>query len=443
MRGGRTLWIQTLLLASLPLWGTFGASTSPLNPPAPKLSIHLWSRDSAVLVCRASEGHQGVLFKLFRFTKEVDSMELSPTEEVLFNVQLTPAIKPELFCCMYKNQQGLYSAFSPYLPIKHQLDVAPTLAVPTLPNPILSVEPASGMVERGDTMYFSCSIPSLQSTHKPTSILLRTSSAGESMIIQQHDAHVSNLESQPEVFSVGPVKQGEGGEYACIYYMTIGEDVVNSTVSNKIQITVKDGLPVPTLILQQHTQVWHMLCTGSPAYPGAVYTLYLLDSQLPVASHRVQVTSHETTFPVPVQDTLLALFQCQYSVLLSGKWIHSERSRSLSISKALPPPSTPDTSGVDWPLILGSSATVVLILCSLTLLVVVVHKKVKAAADEKKKRQEAKFWTQVHSKDHVVDITLRCTSVTSQEWASGDTGTDTNSRSPLWNSHSTFANPIH
>ncbi|XP_077381006.1 uncharacterized protein LOC144020948 isoform X2 [Festucalex cinctus] len=385
MRGGQTLWIQTLLLASLPLWGTLGASTSPLSPPAPKLSIHSWTRDSVVLVCRASEGHQGVLFKLYRFTKEVDSVELSPTEEVRFTVQPTAATKPELFCCMYVNQQGLYSAFSPYLPIEHQTDVAPTLAVPALPPPVLSVEPAGGMVERGDTLYFSCSIPSLQSADKPTSILLRTSSAGENMIIQHHDAHVSNLESQPGVFSVGPVKQEEGGEYACIYYMAIGEDIVNSTVSNKIQITVKDDLPVPTLVLRQHTQVWHMLCTGSPAYPGAVFTLYLLDTQLPVASHRVQATSHETTFPVPVQDTLLALYQCQYSVLLSGRWIHSERSRSLSVSKALPPPSTPEASGVDWPLILGSLATVVLILCSLALLVVVVHKKVKAAADEKKK----------------------------------------------------------
>ncbi|XP_068448211.1 uncharacterized protein [Clinocottus analis] len=71
------------------------------------------------------------------------------------------------------------------------------------------------------------------------------------------------------------------------------------------------------------------------------------------------------------------------------------------------------------------------------------HRKVKAAAEEKKKRQEAQFWTQVHAKDHVVDLTLRHTSFTSQEWAGPDTPTDTASRSPLWNSHSTFTTPVH
>ncbi|XP_061627545.1 uncharacterized protein LOC133477142 isoform X2 [Phyllopteryx taeniolatus] len=444
MRSGQSLWIQTLLLTSLQLWETLWASTSPLNLPAPKLLIRSWSRDSVVLVCRASGGHRGVLFRLFRFRQEVDSMELSPTEEVLFTVQRSEATQPELFCCMYKNQQGLYSAVSPYLPIQHPTDVAPTLAVPTLPPPILSVEPPSGMVERGDTLYFRCSVPALRSAYKPSAFsLLRAASGGESVISQHHDTRVSNLEYQEGVFSVGPLSQGEGGEYACFYHLTSGEDVVNSTVSNKIQITVKGYLPVPTLVLQHHTQVWHMLCTGSPSYPGAVFTLYLPDSRLPVASHHVPVTSHETTFPVPVQDTLLALYQCQYSVLLGGKWTNSERSRPLAVSKGLPPPSTPDVSAIDWPLILGSFSAVVLFLCSLGLLLVVVHKRVKAAADKKKKRMEAKFWTHVHTKDHVVDLTLRCTSVTSQEWASGDMGADTTSRSPIWNSHSTFTNPIH
>lgn len=96
-----------------------------------------------------------------------------------------------------------------------------------------------------------------------------------------------------------------------------------------------DDLPVPTLVLQQHAQVWHMLCTGSPAYPGAVFTLYLMDSQLPVDSHHVQITSHKSAFAMPVQDTLMALYQCQYSVLLGGMWINSERSRPLAISKGI------------------------------------------------------------------------------------------------------------
>ncbi|XP_061686149.1 uncharacterized protein LOC133506231 isoform X2 [Syngnathoides biaculeatus] len=401
MRSGQSLWTQTLVLTSLLLWETLRASESPVSVPAPELLIHSSSGDSVVLVCRASEGHRGVLFKLFKLRDEVDSKELPPTEEVLFTVQRGGATKSELFCCMYKNQQGLYSAASPYFSVQPLTDVVPTTGAPTLPPPILSVEPSGGTVESGDTLHFRCSVPALQSAHKPSAfILLRAASGGDSVISQHRDSQVGT-------FSVGPVKQGEGGEYACFYHMTSGEDVVNSTFSNKIQIMVKGDLPAPTLVLQHHTQVWHMLCTGSPSYPGAVFTLYLVDSRLPVASYHVPVTSHETAFPVPVQDTLLALYQCQYSVLLGGKWTNSERSRPLAISKGLPHAPSPDVSAVDWPLILGSFSAVVLFLCSLGLLLLVVRKRVKAASDKKKERMEAKFWTQVHAKDHVVGMGRR------------------------------------
>nr|XP_057947581.1 uncharacterized protein LOC131141440 [Doryrhamphus excisus] len=334
----------TLILPLLSLLGGLLASTSSLSLPAPKLIIHSWSTNSVVLVCQASEGQRGVHFTLFQSREEVASVELeSPSEDVHFTVQLKKGTEPELFCCLYKNLQGLYSAVSPYLHIEQQRGVSPTSAIPSLPPPVLSLEPPS------------------------------------------------------------------------------------------------DKLPEPTLVLQQHTQVLNMLCTGSPAYPGAIFTLHLLDSQLPVSSHRVQATSHETTFPVPVQDTLVAFYQCQYSVLLGAKWIHSELSRPLAVSRGPPPPSTPDVPSVDWPLVLGSFSAVVLFLISVALVAVVIQKKVKAAAEEKKKRQEAKFWTEVHTKDHVVDLSVRCSSITSQEWANGNT----TSRSPLWNSLSTFTNPIH
>lgn len=91
-------------------------------------------------------------------------------------------------------------------------------------------------------------------------------------------------------------------------------------------------LPVPTLVLQQQTEVWHLLCTGSPAYPGAVFSLYLADNELPLATHHATVIHHQATFPVPVQDTPMALYQCQYSVLLGRKWSDSERSLPLAVT---------------------------------------------------------------------------------------------------------------
>lgn len=93
------------------------------------------------------------------------------------------------------------------------------------------------------------------------------------------------------------------------------------------------NLPVPNLVLQQQTDVWHLLCTGSAAYPGATFSLFLADSEAPVATQRAQVTQHQATFALPVQDSSVALYECQYSVLLGSMWSNSERSISVSVTK--------------------------------------------------------------------------------------------------------------
>lgn len=428
VRGEQSLWIYTLLFTSLQLWGGLSASTSSPTLPPPELDIYLRTTDSVTLVCRAPEGQRGLLFMLYHHREKVDSQELrSAAKEVRFTVRVEDldSVQPELFCCLYKDQEGRYSAFSPYLQLERQRDAAPTRSIPSFPPPVLSVQPSTGAVKRGDMLSFSCSAPSLllqpqsQSSYnnKPVTFFLLRSPEGTgvtSIVPQSQASEVSNPEPQPGVFTVGPVMGGEEGEYSCLYQTTQKTGLVNSTVSNMIQITITDALPVPTLVLQQQTDVRHLLCTGSAAYPGAVFSLYLADKELPVTTQHATLIHHQATFPVPVQDTPVALYQCQYSVLLGSKWSNSERSLPLAVTKGTPPPSSPDVSGVDWPLVLGSFSAVVLFLCSVVLVAVVAHRKVKAAAEEKKKRQDAQFWTKIHAKDHVVDLTLRRTSITSQ-----------------------------
>ncbi|KAI3353310.1 hypothetical protein L3Q82_019843 [Scortum barcoo] len=394
-------------LFEFPHEGRLSASTtsSPILP-APELNIHLRSEDSVVLVCRAPEGQRGVLFMLYRYRGKVDSQEQqSGTEEVHFTVPVKGeySVQSELFCCVYKNQNGRYSAFSPYLKVERQNDAAPTRLIPSFPPPVLSVEPPSGVVKRGDMLSFTCSgpppVPQSSSNRKPvTFLLLRTAEpTGLTYIIHQPPAsQVSSSEPQPGVFSVGPVTGGEEGDYTCLYQITKKRGLVNSTVSNPVKITVTDALPMPTLVLQQQTDVWHLLCSGSPAYPGAVFYLHLADDELPVATHHATLVQHQATFLVPVQDTPVALYHCKYSVLLGKEWSYSERSLPLAVSKGtdlqlsshsnIISVLSTDLPGVDLPLILGSISAVVLFLCSAALVAVVAYRKVKAVAREKKKR---------------------------------------------------------
>lgn len=94
-----------------------------------------------------------------------------------------------------------------------------------------------------------------------------------------------------------------------------------------------DLLPTPTLVLQRQEEVYHLLCVGSPSYPGAVFSLYLGADEHPITTRSVAAIHHQVTFPVPVQDASVGLYQCQYSVLLGKKWSHSSRSVPLVLTK--------------------------------------------------------------------------------------------------------------
>ncbi|MED6273934.1 hypothetical protein CHARACLAT_011343 [Characodon lateralis] len=321
-RVGCSLWLYPLMLALLQLLEKLSASTSTPTIPTPTLDIYSWSGDSVVLVCRAPKGHRGVQFMLYRDTKEMDWHESQyGTEQVYFTVRMEEPDSGQgyLYCCLYKNQEGLFSLFSPYLQLKQ-----------------------------------------------------------------------------------------------------------------------KGVLPVPSLVLQQQTDVWHLLCTGSPAYPGSMFSLYVAGNEFPVATYHAKALQHQVTFPVPVQDSPVTFYQCQYTALLGSMWSTSKRSAPVALTTGMSPPSS---KGVDWPLVLGSFFAAVLFLCSLVFVVVLAKRKVKSAAEEKKRRQQAQFWTKVHAQDHIVDLTLRSTSFTSQEWACRDT--EAPSRSSLWNPLSTFTTPIH
>ncbi|XP_005749002.1 uncharacterized protein LOC102198585 isoform X2 [Pundamilia nyererei] len=441
--GGRSSWACALLLVSLQLWGRLSASTTSVTLPAPTLEIYSKSKDSVVLVCRAPEGNTGVLFMLYERRKKVDSRDLpSHVGEVQFTVRIQEWVpgQSKLFCCLYRSQEGHYSAFSPYLQLEDQNDTS-------LPPPVLSVEPSSGEVKRGDLLSFSCTVPAhpQSQSNKPTSfLLLRTAKqTGTASVIQQPRAsQVSNFQLQPGVFTVGPVRGGEEGEYTCLYQMTKESGLVNSTVSNIVPITITDILPAPNLHLEQQTDVWHLLCIGSAAYPGAVFSLYLVDGEFPVATFQANIFAHQATFPLPVQDSPVALYQCQYSVRLGETWSKSEHSNPLTVTKGnSPPPTSTDSLNLDWPLVVGSLSAAVLILCSLAVVIIVVHRKVKARAEERQKREDTQFWSQVHAKDHIVDITLTRTTFPSEDWVSRDT--EATSRAPLWNPLSTFTTQIH
>lgn len=126
----------------------------------------------------------------------------------------------------------------------------PTQSPPVLPPPVLSVQPSSGVVTHGDVLSFQCSMPFLpmqsqlqprKDNSRPTAFfLLRTDEGtGVASAVPQNPARqMSDAHPQPGVFSVGPVEGEEAGEYSCFYQITKKRGLVNSTVSNKVQVFI-------------------------------------------------------------------------------------------------------------------------------------------------------------------------------------------------------------
>ncbi|XP_047220772.1 uncharacterized protein LOC124868043 isoform X2 [Girardinichthys multiradiatus] len=268
-------------------------------------------------------------------------------------------------------------------------------STPTFPSPTLDIYSWSG-----DSVVLVCRAPK---GHRGVQFTLYRDT-------KQMDMHEPQYGTEQVYFTVRMEEPDSGQHYlyCCLYK---NQEGLYSLFSPYLQLKQKGVLPVPSLVLQPQTDVWHLLCTGSPAYPGSMFSLYVADNELPVATYHAKALQHQVTFPVPVQDSPVTFYQCQYTALLGSAWSTSKRSAPVALSTGMSPPSS---KGVDWPLALGSFSAAVLFLCSLVFVVVLAKRKVKSAAEEKKRRQQAQFWTKVHAQDHIVDLTLRSTSFTSQ-----------------------------
>ncbi|KAK6300669.1 hypothetical protein J4Q44_G00287670 [Coregonus suidteri] len=454
-------WIFVLLICYLQFWDTVSSDPHPAIPPTPSLtqasSVGNTILGAVVLVCQAPEGPGGTLFRLHRVKKLVDSITFpSERQEARFTVRVKEdSAQEDIYCCLYQNSQGMYSSYSHYMTLKQQASprALPPPPPPLLP-PLLSVDPPGGQVKRGQTLSFHCSPPpphSQQSPKPEAFLLLWTAKATGDSVVYPQASLASRSTAQTGAFRLGPVRGGEGGSYTCLYQVTVPrQGPTNSTASHPVLVTVTELLPVPTLSLQRQAGEWALVCTGSPAFPGARFSLYQLGSSFPDATRSAPVTRHRALFALsslPAQDGPLSdQYQCQYSALLGAEWSHSERSPPLAVSRVIEktttsPPSSPGLTGVDWPLVLGSLSALVLFITAMVGMGVAVQRKVKAMAEEKRKREGALLWAKLHSGDHVLDLTLKRVSITSQEWGNDDRAAETAfSRSPPWRTPSTFGN---
>ncbi|XP_058259712.1 uncharacterized protein LOC131362014 isoform X4 [Hemibagrus wyckioides] len=171
-------------------------------------------------------------------------------------------------------------------------------------------------------------------------------------------------------------------------------------------------LPAPRLSQEAEGA---LVCTGSPSYPGAHFSLFQQGSSSALATKRANVIQHSVQFPASGQLTDGERYQCQYSVLLGNNWAHSELSSPVQLLYVTGSPPTdnhpPQTGVMDLPLVFGSISAALLFLMVFIFLWVGIQKYAKSAAKKRRQREQEQFWKQVHSRDHIVDLTLQRVSI--------------------------------
>ncbi|KAK7154875.1 hypothetical protein R3I93_009732 [Phoxinus phoxinus] len=369
--------------------------------PAPTL-IQKAAIDSSVeLICLAPRGYGGLEFKLFKMRNLTQTVQhLTEKQRARFMLRGKDTEKENLYCCQYEN-----SMFSSYMQPELK-DFSPPPTSPSPPSPRLTVEPPSGHVTPGETLSFHCQAPSDHQKHPPETFLLLQKAKGTpgsmvapaKLVSQSMEAH----------FSVKTMGREDSGEYICLYQLKLPKTgQVNSTASQPVHITVIE-LPVPTLSLSQH-EGEVLECVGSPAYLQGFFSLFRVGVLSPEANHQASPTQHSARFPVPTHYEPGAQYQCQYSVSLGNFWAYSKMSPPVTLpcNTGYPTCTHVSTGSTDLAVIVGSVSAGVLFLMVVSLLGFAVHRHIKNKSERRRKREQDKFWQHVHSKDHIVDLTLQ------------------------------------
>ncbi|KAB5561870.1 hypothetical protein PHYPO_G00011510 [Pangasianodon hypophthalmus] len=371
-----------------------GGALGQETPPSPELvQVSSGVSSGVVLRCRAPPGHGGRVFQLYRLRTLTGSQQFD-TERSHADFQLsTSAADTEIYCCRYD-----HSMYSPYTHVQPP----PRPTTPPAP-PQLSVTPPDGRVRPGQVLEFHCQAPP---TLAPVKFVL------QKQRWETEDVEVVSQSANPR-FRVGPVNVADGGRYTCFYTLHLSEGDKNSAPSAPVSVHVGVELPAPRL---SHGKEGALVCTGSPSYPGAYFSLFQQGSSSPLATRPAQMIQHSVQFAASGQHGEGGGYQCQYSVQLGKTWAHSELSTPIILpcvtgSPSCSPPSTdnypPRTGSMDLPLVCGSVSAALLFLMVLIFLAFGIRKYAERAAKNRRQREQEQFWQQVHCRDHIVDLTLQ------------------------------------
>ncbi|GAA6073263.1 alpha-1B-glycoprotein-like isoform X1, partial [Tachysurus ichikawai] len=299
-------------------------NSAPSSPVSVNIGVevpapHLSQGSEGALVCTGSPSYPGAHFSLFQ---QGSSSPLATKTAHMIQHSMQFAASGQLedggrYQCQYSVLLGNNWAHSD-LSSPIRLACVTGTHTPPIP-PHLSVLPPDGRVRPGQVVEFHCqALP----TVTPVAFVLQKQQR------EEEDVQIVSHSTYPH-FRVGPVGVADSGIYTCFYQLIKPEGVQNSAPSSPVSVNI--GVEVPAPHLSQGSE-GALVCTGSPSYPGAHFSLFQQGSSSPLATKTAHMIQHSMQFAASGQLEDGGRYQCQYSVLLGNNWAHSDLSSPIRLA---------------------------------------------------------------------------------------------------------------
>ncbi|XP_072102526.1 scavenger receptor cysteine-rich domain-containing protein DMBT1-like isoform X1 [Mobula birostris] len=148
---------------------------------------------------------------------------------------------------------------------------------------------------------------------------------------------VSDAEYANVTFSVEDINMTQAGYYTCMYQLQRSGKWYNSTVSDRLKVTVIEKPNKPSIqLFREPTQYSHgesvsVRCTASPNFMGAIFLLWKVGRNQPVISK--PAAGFSVTFSVSnVTQADDGNYTCSYQLKRSGKLYNSTKSDPVSVT---------------------------------------------------------------------------------------------------------------
>ncbi|XP_067878173.1 uncharacterized protein [Heterodontus francisci] len=317
-------------------------STSPKHP------VYV-TGESITITCTVPRDHSGGRFQLLKGSDTLKSSTISQ-QSLTYPIGIVAMSNEGNYTCSYETQvSGRWIRSSRSQPMRITVTQTP-------PQPTISTSPMYPVYVAGESVTITCSLPRGYSVGR---FQLRK---GSTTVID------SNASQKSLTYPIGNVAKSNEASYICSYQALVSGRWIRSSQSQPIRISMTELLPQPTLSKIPEFAVYvpgeeiTITCTAPRGAPVGRYQL--LKDTITI----INTTGNQQSLTYPIRNASTSNvgdYTCSYQSQVSGRWIPSSSSHSISITLTQHSPQPTISKSPEFPVyVAGETVTITCVVSS-------------------------------------------------------------------------------